>query len=130
MIEAPTALVVGVFIYKRFESKVMWENYTYTKRAGVGAECINEGVSNVYKHKKIKHFKYKKVRRGWIVVNCKNGNHAHFRSEYGCYLIIKFLLEGVYPDNTYLQESYERLCTGKEKKQKYININKGVRAYG
>lgn len=77
----------------------------------------------MYKCKKIKHFKYKKIRKGWLVVNCKSGNHAHFRSEYGCYLIIKFLLNGIYPDNKYLAESYERLEDekAKRKKEKYIN---------
>lgn len=79
----------------------------------------------MYKCKKIKHFKYKKIRKGWLVVNCKNGSHAHFRSEYGCYLIIKFLLEGIYPKNTYLQESWERLVGEKEKKQGYCNQNYG-----
>lgn len=74
--------------------------------------------------KKIKHFKYGKIRKGWLVVNCKNGNHAHFRSEYGCYLIIKFIIEGIYPNNTFLQESWKRLSTEKEKKQTYINIQK------
>ena len=77
--------------------------------------------------KKIKHYKYKRAKRGWIVINCRTGNHSHFRSEYGCYLIIKFILEGIYPDNKYLQESYERLEDRKEKKQRYVNINKGVR---
>lgn len=72
--------------------------------------------------KKVKHFKYKKVRRGWIVVNCKNGKHGHFRSEYGCYLIIKFLLNEIIPDNPYLKESYYRLQDEKiKRKQRYIN---------
>lgn len=84
----------------------------------------------MYKCKKIKHYKYKKIKRGWLVVNCRSGNHAHFKSEYGCYLIIKFLLEGIYPDNPYLQVSWDRLQDSKEKKQRYININKGVRSYG
>lgn len=35
-------------------------------------------------------FLYKKIRRGWIVVNKSSGAHSHFKSEYGCYLIIKF----------------------------------------
>lgn len=72
--------------------------------------------------KKIEHYKYKKVSRGWIVVNCKTGKHAHFRSQYGCYLITKFLTEGIFPDNSYLQESYKRLADHTtRKKQKYIN---------
>lgn len=49
------------------------------------------------------------------------------RSKYGCYCIIKFIREKIYPDNTYLQESYRRLTEEKEYKQKYINIGyKGV----
>ena len=72
-------------------------------------------------YKKIKHYKYKKVRKGWIVVNCRTGTHSHMRSEYGCWLIINFLLDKVFPDNPYLQESYRRLEDGKEKRQKYVN---------
>ena len=71
--------------------------------------------------KKIRHYKYKKIRRGWLVVNCKTGNHSHFRSEYGCYLIIKFLTENIYPNNPYLQESYERLKDQKKHKERYKN---------
>lgn len=78
-------------------------------------------LSKKYKHKRVKRFKYKKIRRGWIVINCKTGNHSHFRSEYGCYLIIKFILEGIYPKNPYLQESYRRLVDVKEKKERYRN---------
>lgn len=67
-------------------------------------------------------FTQKKVRRGWIVVNTKTGNHAHFRSEYGCFLIEKFIRKGIYPDNPYLQESYERLKPNEiHKKDKYNN---------
>ena len=72
--------------------------------------------------KRIKHYKYKKVKRGWIVVNCRTGCHSHFRSEYGCYLIIKFLVNKVFPDNPYLQESYRRLEDKKEKRQRYRNV--------
>ena len=75
--------------------------------------------------KRIKHFKYKKIYKGWIVVNCKTGNHSHLRSEYGCWLIIKFLLSNTFPDNPYLQESYRRLEDGKEKRQRYNNKPRG-----
>lgn len=71
--------------------------------------------------KKVRHYKYGRIRKGWLVVNCKTGNHSHMRSEYGCYLIIKFLLGKNFPDNPYLQESYRRLEDGKEKKQRYHN---------
>jgi len=54
-------------------------------------------------------YQIKKVRRGWIVVNKKTGKHGHFRSKYGCYCIIKFINEGIVPDNPYLKESYGRL---------------------
>lgn len=83
-----------------------------------------------YKCKRIEHFKYKRVRKGWIVVNCKTGNHSHFRSEYGCYLAIKFLLSNIEPNNSYIKESCIRLqdsAKKSEKKQKYHN--KGVRMY-
>lgn len=63
----------------------------------------------------------KKVSKGWIVVNCRTGTHSHFRSEYGCYLIMKFLREGIYPDNSYLQVSYDRLKLKKKKKDRYYN---------
>lgn len=69
----------------------------------------------------------KKIRRGWIVVNRKTGNHAHFRSQYGCHCIKIFIREGIEPDNSYLKESYRRLTQDKKKyKQQYININKGI----
>ena len=77
--------------------------------------------------KKIKHFKYKRIKRGWIVVNCKTGSHSHMRSEYGCCLIINFLLNREFPKNEYLQESYKRLEDSKEKKQRYKNIPRGMR---
>lgn len=81
-----------------------------------------------YKCKKIEHFKYKKIRRGWIVVNCKTGKHSHFRSEYGCYLAIKFLLNDIEPKNSYLKESCRRLSdyNTKEYKQKYVNERRHV----
>ena len=66
-------------------------------------------------------FLHKKIRRGWIVVNKISGAHSHFKSEYGCYLIIKLLKAGIYPDNSYLQVSYDRLKTPKEKKDSYYN---------
>lgn len=67
------------------------------------------------------NYKHKKIKNGWIVINCRTGAHSHFRSEYGCYLIMKFLREGIYPDNSYLQESYRRLENAKEKKRRYKN---------
>lgn len=65
----------------------------------------------------------KKIRRGWLVVNKSTGNHAHFKSEYGCFLIKKFIRKEIIPDNPYLKESYKRLTINKkEYKQQYINI--------
>lgn len=69
----------------------------------------------------------KKIRRGWIVVNRKTGNHAHFRSEYGCFCIIKFINKNIIPDNPYLKESYRRLTEDRKEKQYYINVQKGVK---
>lgn len=67
--------------------------------------------------------KVKKIRRGYLVVNTKTSNHAHFKSKYGCYCIKKFIRENIYPDNPYLQESYRRLTMSKkERKQIYINV--------
>lgn len=74
----------------------------------------------------VTHLITKKIRRGYIVVNTKTGNHAHFRSEYGCYLICKFISKGIYPTNNYLQESYRRLTQEKKYKQYYVNIQKGL----
>ncbi|MDO4721415.1 MAG: hypothetical protein Q4A78_12185 [Peptostreptococcaceae bacterium] len=66
----------------------------------------------------------RQVHHGWIVVNTYTGAHAHFRSEYGCRCIIRFLKENIVPDNAYLRESYKRLYGGR-RKQMYINIQKG-----
>lgn len=76
---------------------------------------------------KTDHLKVKKIRRGYIVVNTKTGYHAHFRSQYGCYCIIKFIREGIEPDNEYLKESKRRLTqTKKQYKPRYYNVNKGI----
>ena len=57
----------------------------------------------------IKVYKILEVRKGYIVINLKTKGHSHFRSLEGCYIIIKLLLQGEFPRNTYLQESYRRL---------------------
>jgi hypothetical protein len=76
----------------------------------------------------VAHLKVKKIRKGFLVVNTKTGNHTHMRSKYGCYCIIKFIREGIEPDNPYLQESKRRLTVEREwRKDRYINIQKGVR---
>lgn len=67
-------------------------------------------------------YKTKKIKRGWIVVNRETGNHAHFKSSYGCRCIIKFIENNIIPDNPYLKESYRRLTEKKPKhKQRYVN---------
>ena len=72
-------------------------------------------------------YKTKKIRRGWIVVNKLTGNHAHFRSSYGCRCILIFIREGLEPDSSYLKESYRRLTEDKKKwKEQYINIQRGI----
>lgn len=74
------------------------------------------------------YLKVKKIRRGYIVVNTRTGNHSHFRSAYGAYCIKKFIGLNVIPDNTYLKESYRRLTMSKkEKKQQYYNVGGGKR---
>lgn len=71
---------------------------------------------------------YLYINQDWIVINTKTGKHSHFRSEYGCYLIKKFIRKNIFPENPYLQESYRRLTESKkEYKQRYININRGIR---
>lgn len=85
----------------------------------------------MYKRKNIKHFTYKTVQDGWIVVNRKTDAHAHFANEQGCIDIIHLLLKKEFPENEYLQESYRRLEDKKEKKIRkkhrtaYINRQKG-----
>ena len=74
----------------------------------------------------VAHLKVKKIRRGYLVVNTKTGYHTHMRSKYGCYCVIKFIREGIDPDNSYLKESVRRLKQERKEKQYYINIQKGV----
>ena len=78
---------------------------------------------------KTDHLIIKRIHRGYIVVNSKTGHHTHLRSQYGCYCLIKFIREGIEPDNPYLAESKRRLMMEKQKyKDRYINIQKGARA--
>ena len=77
------------------------------------------------------YLKVKKVRRGYIVVNTKTGNHTHMKSKYGCYCIKMFIREEIYPENPYMQESYRRLTmTKKEFKDRYVNIPVKEYRYG
>lgn len=75
--------------------------------------------------KKIGHFKYKCIGKNkWIVINCKTDSHSHLRSEKGCFLIIKMLRDKIYPKNSYLQVSYERLEDPKAKRNRMKNEKK------
>lgn len=72
----------------------------------------------------VSHLKVKKIRRGYIVINTKTGMHSHFRSQYGCYCIIKFIRDGIIPTNEYLKKSYRRLTVENTKyRDRYINCN-------
>jgi hypothetical protein len=59
--------------------------------------------------------------------------HAHVSTMNGCRLLIKFIHENKLPTSKYLQDSCRRLLTEEEyaklrpKKQRYHNVNKGVR---
>lgn len=55
------------------------------------------------------YYKFRRTKKGWIVINTKTKVHAHFRSEKGCRVIIALLRKEIEPDNTYLKESYRRL---------------------
>lgn len=68
-----------------------------------------EGTGYVMYWKQRSIYKFRRTKKGWIVINTKTNNHAHFRSEKGCRTIIALLRKGVEPSNTYLRESYERL---------------------
>ena len=60
--------------------------------------------------------------------------HAHISTMNGCQLLIRLIRQNRLPTSKYLQGSCRRLLTEDEyarlkpKKQKYINVNKGVRA--
>lgn len=71
----------------------------------------------------VSHLKIKKIRKGYLVVNTITGCHTHLRSMYGCYCLIKFIREGIEPDNDYLAESKRRLTMDKPKyKDRYYNV--------
>jgi hypothetical protein len=59
--------------------------------------------------------------------------HAHISTMNGCRLLIRFIRQNRLPTSTYLQGSARRLLTEDEysqlrpRKQRYHNINKGVR---
>lgn len=63
----------------------------------------------------------KKTRRDWIVVNKKYGTHTHFKSKWGCKVIIHLIKNGIEPESDYFIESKRRLIEHKEYKQRYVN---------
>ena len=73
--------------------------------------------------------------RGYIVrrINGTYEQHAHINTLNGCRLLIRFISSNRLPTNKYLQGSCSRLLTEeeyvklKQKKQRYINVNKGCR---
>ena len=60
--------------------------------------------------------------------------HAHVSTMNGCRLLIRFIHTNRLPASKYLQGSARRLLTEDEysqlkaKKQRYVNVNRGVRA--
>ena len=73
---------------------------------------------------------------GYIVsrVDGEHSQHAHISTMNGCQLLIRFIHTNRLPTSAYLQGSARRLLTDDEykqlrpKKQRYVNVNKGVRA--
>ena len=73
--------------------------------------------------------------RGYIVrrLGGEYSQHAHVNTINGCRMLINFIHSGLLPTSKYLQTSCRRLLTEgeytrlKQKKQRYINVNKGVR---
>ncbi|RDU22774.1 hypothetical protein [Anaerosacchariphilus polymeriproducens] len=79
-------------------------------------------------------FEIKKDSRGFILIR-KDGEysmHAHLKNKNTCRTLIHLIHNRLLPRSKYLQGSCKRLLTDeeyshlKEKKQQYININKGV----
>ena len=73
--------------------------------------------------------------RGYIVrrVGGEYSQHSHISTINGCRKLINLIQLGLLPTSRYLQVSCSRLLTEeeykvlKQKKQRYININKGIR---
>ena len=74
--------------------------------------------------------------RGYVVRRLDGAyeQHAHCKTLNGCRLLINCIHNNMLPTSDWLQGSCRRLLTGEEysrlriKKQRYINVNKGVRA--
>ena len=85
---------------------------------------------------KIGHFKLIRDSRDFVVIN-ELGDyaaHAHFKSETGARDCIRLINKGLLPRNEYYRKACKRLLFEDEynrlierSKEKYINVNKGVR---
>ena len=87
-------------------------------------------------------YKIIKDSRGYVLINL-NGeekNHAHVQKSETCFLLIKLIARKIVPKSKYLQESAIRVTTDEsyvekilnkqaknKDKEKYTNVNKGVR---
>ena len=80
-------------------------------------------------------FTIKQNSRGYILIR-ENGDyeqHAHLKDEATCHTLIKLIKNNKLPTSSYLRGSCIRLLDEeeyamlKEKKQKYYNVNKGVK---
>lgn len=77
-----------------------------------------------------------KLKEGYVVINNEGDyhNHSHFECEQGARECIKLINKGLQPRQCYYQKAVKRLI-GEERyselvetgKDRYININKGVR---
>ena len=68
----------------------------------------------------------------WIVANDSTGGHAHFWTKRGCNSIITFINKDIEPTDPYFIEAKRRLTEPskeekKEYRERYINIQRGVR---
>ena len=80
-------------------------------------------------------FYIRKNSHGYIVIrkNDSGFKHAHVSSMNGCRMLINLISARRLPTSKYLQVSCSRLLTEEEyrglrqKKQRYVNVNKGVR---
>lgn len=84
------------------------------------------------------NFIYCKVHDGWIVKRGGFGYsyHSHIKNKKSCLLLIDLIYKNKMPKSTWLKGSVKRLLTESEykefnrvcnKKQKYYNVQRGVR---
>lgn len=80
-------------------------------------------------------FEIKDTSRDFVVIrkDFPYSFHAHIRCKQTCYTLLKLIELNKLPDSEYLRGSCKRLLTEEEyqilkpKKQKYININHGIK---